>query len=174
MRRTTRAVTLVEILLGAVIVGCAFVPLLTLTQSETHQAAFNEYQLMGRLRARRVAEALATHGYERLVAMGANAGGGAALLPIPLPPPAEELDSFAGTAPDLAYLRTFAAKIAVFNETAAFEPIEPGLAAINVVVTWRLPGESSSVTPHEARVFKLVSRRDASFCHRHPLVGGAS
>ena len=169
-----KAMSLVEVLIAAVVIGLAFIPLLTLTQSETHQAAFSEQQLLGRYRAKRIAEALATYGYQRLKALGSVAGGGTAMLPNPLPPVGEELKAWVRSNRSLAYLKFFEKKMSLYKEQAVLEPIEPGLVRITVLVKWKMPGETASDKEHSVKVYKLVSRRDNSFSQRHPIIGGAT
>ncbi len=164
--------SLVEVLIAAVVVGLALVPLLTLTQSETHQASFNEQQLLGRYRAKRIAETLATYGYTRLTQLGSASGGGTAMLPIPLPPVPDELKAIAKNNRSLAYLKFFEKKMSLYQEQAVLEPIEPGLARITVLVKWKMPGETSKDKLHSVKIYKLVSRRDNSFSQRVPISGG--
>ncbi len=171
MKKTNTGISLVEVLIASVVIGVALIPLLSLGQSETRQANFNEQQLLGRYRARRVAECLAVYGYDALVVMsGATSLAPKANLPIPLPQINDELLALAKSDSSLTFLKHFSKKMSFYQEIATLEVIEPGLARISITVKWRLPSEAKAMKTHKIIFSKLVCRRDESFCSRHNIV----
>lgn len=170
----TTGMSLVEILIAAVIVAVAFIPLLTMVETENRQAAFNESQLLARNRARRAAVAYATHGYDALVgAAGSPApGGGRHALPPVLPPVATELQEVSGALGDASAVARLETAMRPIAEAAWLELPEVGLARVIVSVSWRNATEGRDGPLHEVTSTKLVSRRDAGLLYRHPIVAG--
>lgn len=161
--------SLIEVLIAAVVVGLALVPIMTLTQSEHRKASFNEFHLLSHYRAKRILALLSSRSFIDIKSNLPMQGNGMFELEIPLPPIGEELKSMAQRDQSLAYLKQLEEKMSNLVERAEWKLLEPGLAKITVSVKWKLPQDGKKRNHREIKLSQLLARRNSSLLHRNLL-----
>jgi len=176
--RRARAFTLVELLVAAAIVTAAMIPLVAMFSQQNIQAHFTEQHMLARYRARRMADTYASLEYQTVLGLAARSGDGATApdgvpadarsLPSLLPPMAAALSDVTGLQELPAHLRHLTDKLDLQHEAAFLTGPEPGLARLDVVVTWKLPTDPPNRKPHTLVYSRILTRAEASAFDRRP------
>ncbi|MBI3894099.1 MAG: prepilin-type N-terminal cleavage/methylation domain-containing protein [Candidatus Wallbacteria bacterium] len=137
--------TAVEVLVSIAILAIALVPVLTMLISGNKESAYGEYQMIAQTRAESILQVLACRDWQAFAGFPQG-------TPTVVP---ETLTSSAIELPE-----DFRRRLAGFEETVTFTPLDGGLAEVAVDIAWLLPGEGAE-SNHQFRLRRLMSRPDA-------------
>lgn len=156
---TRRGVSAIELVIASALLAAVAVPVLALLSSGHTTAALDELQVVARRRARRAAALLEGTRYDRLLAA---ATGGPPPVAHPrlapgsrevfLPLPADGTDVTLDNLPDEA-LQVYVARVGSMPVQAFVEELEPGLARLAVLASWKEPNSQS---PRHLVVVRLL------------------
>lgn len=160
-----RAVSLVEVLVVALLLGVTLVTVLGLGTATHRQTSFTEYHLLAAGRARMIMELAASLDFEVFAALP-GAGGGAA-VPVKL----ESL--YVPGAVDALYAATagpssqvYEVKLPAFRHAVDYTRIGARSGLLHVAVTWNFPGDRGTVD-HRFELTRLIQRREVGVTRVH-------
>ncbi|MBI4862038.1 MAG: hypothetical protein HY815_17550 [Candidatus Riflebacteria bacterium] len=150
---TRAAFSAVEVMVGALLLGLALIPIASGVISTGREAGFTESHLLARARALAILDAQEALGWAALATVGE------AEQPLPIP-------AAAGTAPALPG----APGGELYQERLCAISLADGLVALSVDVGWTFAGDHGVADrSHVARAVRFVGRPDGSWLHRVPL-----
>lgn len=131
--------SLVEILIGLVILSFALIPVVTMTRSTARTSSFTEMHAFWQTRIARMEAALTQWDYPFLLSRRRPDG----TLPIQFAEPAIPAE--------------YARLLKHWEEEARFEEIEPGIGRLTVTIAWSFPlDRDAAARQHRMRASRLI------------------
>ena len=148
LQKRKSAFSLVEILIAIIIVTCAVLPLLTLSQSNRSTSTFSERYLIALSQGKRISSTMESMGYSQFSGPSN-----------PLFETNSQIKQISDEYGPIPYLNFHKKKLSNYKASISSDIKEKGFAVLKTKVNWTVPGESKRMKEHECVIETFIIDR---------------